>query len=53
MPIDPINIKAEGVDIWMKKLQENMVESLRKHINKGLENYVNKKREEWYETDTA
>lgn len=43
-----INIKSESVDKWMKKLEETMIESLKKEIKDGLVSYVKNPRKDWY-----
>ena len=54
MPIkNPINIKSEGVDKWMKKLEETMKDSLKKAIKDGLQSYVDMDREKWYLHESA
>lgn len=49
----PINIKSEGVDKWMKKLEETMKESLKRAIKDGLGSYIKNDRETWYLTQPA
>lgn len=48
-----VNIKADGVDKWMKKLEELMMETLFRVIREGLNNYGELSKEDWYLTNTA
>ena len=48
-----VNIKADSVDKWMKKLEELMMETLFRVIREGLNNYGELPKEEWYLSNTA
>ena len=48
-----INIKTEGVDKWMKKLEECISDTLFKVIKDGLKNYSELTKDKWYLENTA
>lgn len=48
-----VNIKADGVDKWMKKLEDMMMETLFRVIREGLNNFGELSKEDWYLTNTA